>query len=148
MGSASVAPIDQNVSGPFNNAKLVASRPTSPLSVRFGKNAARATPISELAAAISRSALDTSGRRSSRAAGTPVGMSRFASGIASWGGSAKEDAGTPISTAIAFSASARCASVSVVSASAPLSSLRARSTSIRLPILCDRRSEVMDRPVW
>jgi hypothetical protein len=81
----------------------VALLPAEPLSDRVGKKAARATPISALAAATRRSAAAMSGRRSSSVEGTPTGTS---GSLAIQLGSAamrKALGDSPTSTAMAFS---------------------------------------------
>src|SRR5579862_620832 len=92
----------------FENALLW--NPAWAPSVSVGKYAARATPIFALAAIMRRCAAAISGRRSSSADGTPVGIvGRWIAMIA--GLIENVEADTPSSAAMACSISARCASV-------------------------------------
>ncbi|MNY50018.1 hypothetical protein D3C86_1854900 [compost metagenome] len=104
------------------------SKPNSPVSVMRGKNAALATPMRALAAAIWRSAAAMSGRRSSSSDGNPAGI---AIGAASNGRAGSENAagGTPVSTASACSWLARRRSMPARSARAVPSSASARAGS-------------------
>jgi hypothetical protein len=68
-----------------------------------GKNAARATPMSALAAATRRSAAAMSGRRSSRVEGTPAGISGTRALQVGSAARRKPLAGSPTRVAMAFS---------------------------------------------
>src|SRR5207253_2891038 len=94
-GMVNDGPTDQNRLDQLNNVPAFNdSNPARPLIWTVGKNAAFATPMLALAAAMRRSAAATSGRRSSNSDGNPGGMT---GGCASSGRSAtvNEDAGTP-----------------------------------------------------
>jgi hypothetical protein len=76
IGSDKLGPMDQVRLSQLNNGRNVAAQITAePVSVSTGKNAAFATPILALADASWRSACATSGRRSSKSAGRPAGIS-------------------------------------------------------------------------
>ena len=83
-------------------ARAVLWKPASAVRSMFGKKAARATPISALAAAARRSAAAMSGRRCSRAEGTPVGTLGRVSGAVD-AASEKLEAGSPTRLAMACS---------------------------------------------
>ncbi|MNS73077.1 hypothetical protein D3C72_1065060 [compost metagenome] len=104
------------------------SKPNSAVSEIRGKNAAFATPIRALAAAICRSAAAMSGRRSSSSDGRPAGT---ATGAVSKGRAASVNCagGTPVSTASACSWLARRRSMPARSARAVPSSASARAGS-------------------
>ena len=82
-------------------------------SVRIGKNAAFAMPICSFAAATGRSAAVMSGRRSSSADGTPIGITAAAASSATAGGIDTLAGGLPMRMAIACSNCARATPTSI-----------------------------------
>lgn len=126
-GMERLGPIDQTrLSAVMRFSSLAACQPAEPVSVSTGKEAALATPMRALAAAMSRSASATSGRRSSALDGMPGGTD---GGSVVSGASATENsgAGRPQSTASACSSSARRRSTSSHSASAAFTSAVTRA---------------------
>src|SRR4029453_1331324 len=96
-------PADQKRLGHMSHlATSPDSKPPDPLSVTVGYQADTATPIAALAEAMSRSAVATSGLRSSSADGTPTGIG---GGVlaSSASGSENSAGGFPISTPMARS---------------------------------------------
>src|SRR5690348_2641146 len=72
-GTAAAGPTDQKRLGArVQLEERMLSYPAEPVSENTGNQAARATPIRLLAAAIARSALPTSGRRCSSVEGNPA----------------------------------------------------------------------------
>src|SRR5215831_5467023 len=100
MVSETDGPADQKRLGHISHlATSPDSKPPEPLSVTVRYHANTATPIPALADAIVRSAMATSGRRSSRADGTPTGIGGGTL-ASSASGSEKSAGGLPMRTAM------------------------------------------------
>ena len=131
----------------FESVEL--SKPPEAPSATTGKYAATATPIRALAAAMRRSAAAISGRRSRMWDGTPTGTAGGAvvAGRGA-GGREKPAGGSPVSTAMACSSSARCTPTSIAVAWVVLSWVSAWTTSTREATPARCRSCVSSSDFW